>query len=141
MTGFLLDTCVVSEFKKLRPDSGVELWLSQVDPTAVFISSITIGELWYGVERLSDRRKRAELEHWLVSGLLVNFSGRVLSLDADAAAEWGRLRALAVGNGKSLPVVDGMLAAIARRYGLMLVTRNERDFASTKIPTLNPWSN
>lgn len=139
MRGFLLDTCVVSEFRKPHPDAGVRLWLADADQTTLYLSAITIGELRFGIETLSDHRKRAELERWFASDLLADFEGRVLPLDADAGAEWGRLRALARRDGKTAPVVDAMVAAIGKRHGLTLVTRNERDFAAMNVPIVNPW--
>lgn len=139
MTGFLLDTCVVSEFRKSRPDPGVRLWLAEVDPAVLYLSAITIGELRFGIETLPDPHRRAELERWFASDLLADFDGRILALDIDAAAEWGRLRALARRHGKTAPVIDALVAAIGRRHGLTLVTRNERDFAAIDVPIINPW--
>lgn len=139
MSGFLLDTCVISEFRKPLPDPSVQLWLSSVDPTSLYLSAITIGELSYGIETLKDRRKRADLERWLATEVLSDFKGRILSLDSRAGRDWGSLRAAARLAGKSVPVVDTMVAAIARQNGLALVTRNERDFEFAAVKIVNPW--
>lgn len=139
MTGFLLDTCVISEFRKAAPDAGVQLWLSRVDPSRVYLSSITIGELRYGIEALPDGGKRADLERWFVE-MLDTVADRIVSLDGDSAQEWGRLRATAQRSGRTTPSIDALIAATARAHGLSLVTRNERDFDLMRVSVVNPWS-
>jgi toxin FitB len=139
VTGFLLDTCVVSEFRKPLPDAGVQLWLSSIDARVLYLSAVTVGELTYGIETLQDRRKRADLERWLATEVLSDFKGRVLPLDSEAGSDWGAMRAAGRRAGKMVPVVDAMVAAIARRNGLVLVTRNERDFEFVQVPIVNPW--
>lgn len=140
MSGFLLDTCAISEFKKPRPDSGLVAWLTNIDTRLVALSTTTIGELRYGIMLLRERAKRDELERWLTVDVLGAFADRVLPFDADAADRWGRIRAQGRVSGKTVPPIDAMIAAVALQRNLTVVTRNEADFASTGASVLNPWA-
>jgi len=140
VSGFLLDTNVVSDLRKPRPNSGLTAWIATVDEQKLFLSVLSIGELRIGITLQSDARKRAALETWLVSDLLSRFAGRILAFDLDVAQQWGRIEGRArLGSGK-LPVVDSQLAATALRHGLTLVTNNEADFSRTGASILNPWT-
>ena len=140
MSGFLLDTCVLSEFKKLRPNAGLVSWLRNVDETTAYISAITIGELRYGIALLPVSAKRRELERWLSADVLPNFRDRIVPLDFDIADRWGRIRALGHARGLAVPPIDGMLAATAQHRNLTIVTRNEAHFHGAGSSVLNPWS-
>ncbi|HUY10823.1 MAG TPA: type II toxin-antitoxin system VapC family toxin [Candidatus Dormibacteraeota bacterium] len=140
MSVFLLDTCVLSEFKKPKPDTGLVTWLAGVDEADAFISVITIGELRYGIALLPTSSKRRELERWLSSEVLRDFSGRIVPIDAEVADRWGSIRARARATGNTIPPVDGMLAATALERNLTIVTRNEAHFLSAGARLLNPWS-
>ncbi|MFQ5954009.1 MAG: type II toxin-antitoxin system VapC family toxin [Kiloniellales bacterium] len=132
---FLIDTNVVSETRKRVPDAQVLAWLQQVDQKDLFISVLTIGELTKGVAKRghTDPRAAAALEHW-VRGIERLFSDHVIPIDSEIAAAWGRLDA-----DTPLPVVDALLAATAKVHGLVLVTRNVKDFEQTQVRTINPW--
>ena len=139
MSGFLLDTCVLSEFRKPAPDRGLVAWLEAIDETTTYISSLTVGELRFGIARSPAGRKRNELERWLSSEVVPTFAGRILQIGHDVADRWGRIRADADARGKSLSPLDALIAATAMHYNLGLVTRNEKHFpAGTGI--VNPWS-
>lgn len=139
MSGFLLDTCVLSEFKKQKPDTGLVTWLEDVDTGAIYISSLTIGELRYGIARLPSGKKRADLETWLKSDIIPAFADRILPIDHDVADRWGRLRAEADSRGETLSPLDGFIAATAFQRNLYLVTRNEKHFPR-QIEIVNPWA-
>ena len=134
---YLLDTNLVSELRKgARANPGVRSWFDAVPDNAAFLSVVTLGELREGVERLR-RRDQATAQHldqWL-AGLSRHFADRLLPIDAAVADRWGRLR-----SGRSLPVIDSLLAATARVHGLTLVTRNEHDFEKLEVPVLNPFT-
>jgi predicted nucleic acid-binding protein len=140
MSGFLLDTNVVSDLRKPRPNSGLVEWIDATDESKLFLSVITVGELRIGIEMQQDKRKRGALETWLVSDLLERFAGRVLSLDIDVAERWGRLEGRARAGSGKLPAIDSLIAATALQHGLTLITQNESNFARTGVPILNPWS-
>lgn len=137
---FLLDTNVVSEWVKPRPDPGVIKWLAEADEDRVFISVITLAELRNGVDRLKDAARRKRLDTWLSDELMQRFSGRILPVDVAIAEAWGRLVARRSGMGRPLQPMDGFIAAIAHVHGLSLVTRNEADFRQSVKTIINPWS-
>jgi predicted nucleic acid-binding protein len=137
---FLLDTNVVSEWMKPRPNPGVIEWLANADEDRLFLSVVTLAELRYGVERLPVGRKRAQLQVWIETELAGRFEGRVLVVDEAAAIFWGKLLAKADAAGRPLGAMDGFLAATAAAHKMALVTRNEADFAGAGIKTFNPWS-
>ena len=135
MTGYLLDTNVISETRKSRADSGVIAFLSAADPAGLFLSVLTLGELRKGVEakRRLDPVAAGQIAAW-VEGIETMFASRVLPVDAATARRWGELSAR-----RSLPVVDTLIAASAIVHGLTLVTRNTGDVESTGVPLVDPW--
>lgn len=136
MPGYLLDTNVVSETRKLRPNAGVIDFLTAVDKDALYLSVLTIGELHKGVEakRRTDPAAGDLIAEW-VRDIELDFADRLLPVDVVAARHWGLLSA-----SRSCPVVDTLIAATALRKGLTLVTRNERDFEFAGVALLNPWT-
>ena len=137
---YLLDTDVVSEWARPQPNPGVVRWLADVDEDRVYISVLTFGELRRGVDRLTPGRRRHRLDTWLSEELADRFVDRVLPVDQDVADVWGRLLAHSESAGRPVGAVDGLIAATAEHHGLEVVTRNVRDFESTGVRLLNPWS-
>jgi toxin FitB len=138
---FLLDTNVVSEWAKPRPDTGVVAWLAEADEDRVFISVVTLAELRHGLERLPAGARRDRLDTWLSEQVPARFEARVLSVDAETAARWGRVMARGDARGRPVGTMDAFIAATAERYNLILVTRNVSDFDVLGIRLFNPWSN
>ena len=139
MNGFLLDTNVISELIRSKPDANIVRWIGETDESILFLSVLTIGEIRNGIERLGVGRHRGRLESWLEIDLRARFQNRILPIDERIAERWGAVSAIAAGKGKSVPVIDGLLAATAIHHDLMLVTRNGSDVAGTGVPTVNPW--
>ena len=139
MSGFLLDTSIISELVKPKPDDKLVRWIEETDESVLFLSVLTLGEIRNGVQRLRSGLRRGRLESWLQADLPSRFHGRLLPVDARIADRWGMLSAIAAAKGKPLPVIDGLLAATALHHHLTLVTRNVSDVAGTGVPTLNPW--
>lgn len=133
---FLLDTNVVSEIRRKRPNMGVAGWFDSVRAGDLFLSVLVVGEIRQGIERLTARSpERADLlEQWL-GQLVTTYADRIVPVDTEVAQVWGRLNAVT----DALPVVDGMLAATALAHGWTLVTRNVRDVRSTGVSVLNPF--
>jgi predicted nucleic acid-binding protein len=140
LSGFLLDTCVLSEFKKPRPDSGLYSWLANLDSATAFISAITVGELRYGIALLPNSAKRHDLERWLSSDVMDGFAGRVIPFDHDVADRWGQVRARSRAQGTTIPPIDAMIAATALHKNLTVVTRNEEHFTAAGVTVTNPWT-
>ena len=133
---FLLDTNVISELTRKRPNSHVQYWFKSVPSTDLFLSVITLGEIRKGIElrRAKDKPGAAHFETWLQT-LALRYRARIVSFDEEAADQWGRIMAAH----PTLPVEDGQLAATALRHGLTLVTRNFRHVARTGAPCLDPF--
>ena len=137
---YLLDTNVVSEWVKPRPEPGVVAWLSNVDEDRVFISVVTLGELRHGIERLPPGRRRSQLDEWLSHELPLRFEGRVLPIDAAVADAWGTIVARRDRAGQPIGAMDGLIAATAEVHALTLVTRNAADFSSSVKAVFDPWA-
>lgn len=137
---FLLDTCFVSEFTRKTPNPGVIDWLGRQEISDLLITTLTLGEIAKGIERLPMSRKRADLEIWLAHDLLARFAGRIVGFDEAAGFEWGRLCARLETGGFMMPAVDSQIAAICLLRGADLVTRNVADFAHTGVRIVNPWT-
>jgi toxin FitB len=136
---YLLDTNVVSEWTKPRPNPGVIEWLSQVAEDEVFLSVVTFAELRHGIERLPTGRRRRRLDEWLRGELALRFEGRIVPIDGPIADEWGRLVARQEARGRPIAAMDGLIAATAQVHALTLVTRNATDFRFSVKAVLNPW--
>jgi len=137
---FLLDTNVVSEWVKPRPEPRVVAWLAAVDEDRVFISVVTLAELRHGIERLTPGSRRARLEDWLRGELPLRFEGRVMPIDAAVADTWGEIVARRERAGRPMTTMDAFMAATAEVHTLTLVTRNAADFRSAVKAVFDPWS-
>ena len=132
---YLVDTNVVSETRRLRPNPAVLAWLRSTRSGELQVSALTIGEIQQGIEKLRDRDpiRAGAIESWLDEAVLQHFE--VLPLNGAAAREWARLMR---GQSDEL-TMDAMIAATAIVHGLIVVTRNERDFDRLAVRTLNPF--
>lgn len=137
---FLIDTNVVSEWVKPRPNAGVIDWLAHADEDRIFLSVITLAELRYGIEKMpvgSSRKQR--LEQWLTNELPLRFEGRVISIDHVVADFWGKIVASSEAAGRPIGVTDAFIAATVQTHDFTLVTRNVSDFEFSVESILNPW--
>jgi toxin FitB len=132
---FLLDTNVVSEIRKRNRNAGVSAWFKGVDSGDLYLSVLVVGEIRQGIERHPSRDPEQSdvFEHWLTV-LKEDFDERLLPVSSSVAERWGRLNSV-----RSLPVVDGLLAATAIEHDLTLVTRDDRTLADSGARLLNPW--
>lgn len=137
---FLLDTNVISEPMKARPNLGVVAWLAQVDEDSVFLSVVTITELRYGIERLATGKRRSRLDEWLRKDLASRFGGRIVEVDLEIADACGRLVVRTEAAGRPMEPRDAFIAATAEVRGLTLVTRNVTDFEAALKGVVTPWT-
>ena len=133
---YLLDTNVVSEVRKPRRSPQVAAWFRGVPSSQLYLSVLVVGEVRGGIERLLRRGDRAQAkgyERWLET-LQTRFEDRLLPVSVEVAERWGALSAA-----RTLPVIDGLLAATALVHELTLVTRDVGAIADVGVPVLNPW--
>jgi hypothetical protein len=133
---YLLDTNVVSELVRSRPNARVVAWIDALPTEALHLSVLTIGEIRSGVERLRDREKRERLRGWLEQDLPAWFEDRLLPVTVEIADRWGRLVAEV---GRQVAAIDSLLAATALHHDLRLVTRNTVDFRYPGLEVVDPW--
>lgn len=136
---FLLDTCVLSELRRPRPDAGLLSWVSQTDEERLYLSVVALMEIQKGIAKLPAEPKRAALQAWLDHDLTARFAGRLLPVDEETALTWGTMLGEADRAGAPVPVVDALLAATAAAHNLTLVTRNAGDFERLPVRVANPW--
>jgi predicted nucleic acid-binding protein len=139
MSGFLLDTNCISELICPKPEQRVLDWMDAADESLLYLSVLTMGEIRKGLAGLTQSRRRTQLETWLEVDLRARFAGRILPIDGPVADRWGQLAGDAKCQGKTLAVIDGLLAASALQHNLTVVSRNTSDFVSTRVCVLNPW--
>ena len=135
----LLDTCVLSEVVRPRPDPAVLDWIAGQPEHTLFLSVITIGELAKGASKLADGPRRQEIETWIEGDLARRFRDRLLPVDLAVARSWGEMLGAAERRGTPLPAIDALIAATAHVHGCAVVTRNEIDLRPTGIEVVNPW--
>lgn len=135
---YLLDTCVMSELVKATPDENVINWINNTPDERLFLSVITIGEIRKGLTKLPDSKKKYRLTNWL-NTLLENYEARIYPVDLAVAESWGTIQGKAENNGTPVASVDSLIAAVAQTHNLIIVTRNEKDFAATNVTIVNPW--
>lgn len=133
---YLLDTNIISETIKTKPNTDVIAWLNTVPASSLYISVISLGEIRKGVESLNSSSKKSKITHWLEFDLPQWFDDRILSIDARVCHRWGCLLAHTK---QTLPAIDSLLAALALQYKLTLVTRNHKDFRVADLQVINPW--
>lgn len=136
-TPFLVDTNVWSEAIRKAPNPKVIEWLRENEPL-LYVSTLTIGELKFGIERLQPGKRKSNYQVWL-SALTDRMKGRVLAFNTSVAVVWGQLLARCERSGIQLPSIDSQLAAIALRHSLIVATRNEEDYRHTGVKIVNPF--
>ena len=135
MSGFLLDTNVLSEFnRKGAPDERAKRWLEAADSESLYASVLTLSEIRFGIEFLPHSKRREQLVRWLEYHLQEWFEGRILPVDQLITDRWGSQRAQAQLKGRTLSVIDALLAATALQHNLTIVSRNASDLA-----VVNRW--
>ncbi len=136
---YLIDTCVLSEVVRPRPNRGVTAWMESCDEDALFLSVLTLGEIQKGIEKLAPGKRRNVLQSWLDRDLRKRFRGRILDIDPEVAITWARVQASLEKAGTPLPTIDGLLCATALTHNLTVITRNTTDFQPSGVSTYNPW--
>jgi toxin FitB len=139
MTSFLLDTNVPSELTRPKPEPEVVQWLDDANDEHLFLSVVSLGEIFKGITVLPEGKRRQQLQYWVDETLRPWFDGRILPITESVAERWGVLAGECQLRGRPLKVADGLIAATALEHSLTLVTRNVKDFSDLGVEVLNLW--
>lgn len=139
MTGWLLDTNVLSELRRPRPDARVRKFIAGQRLEDLFVSTVTFAEIRFGIEIVSDPVRRAELTEWLTHRVRPLFDQRVLEVSEDVMFKWRLLVEEGRKAGHTFSQPDLIIAATALNHGLTVVTRDTADYARSRVPLFNPW--
>lgn len=134
----LLDTNVVSEAMKPEPHPSVRGWLNDQSTETLYLSSVTLAELLFGIAALP-AGKRKEMLAQALDGLMGLFRGRVLPFDIDAARHYAELAVTAKASGRGFPTPDGYIAAIAASRNFIVASRDTAPFEAAGVAVINPW--
>ena len=139
MSGWLLDTNVISELRRPRPNARVRSFVAGQRLEDLFVSTVTFAEIRFGIETVDDPIHRAELNDWLLHRVRPMFDHRVLEVSADVMLKWRLLVEDGRKVGHTFSQPDLIIAATALQHGLAVVTRDTGDFKLARVPLLNPW--
>jgi predicted nucleic acid-binding protein len=135
----VLDTNVLSELMKASPSAHVTTWWKSRPATDLFITTLTLAEIFFGIELLPKGKRRTAIEKAAEATFADDFEGHILAFDNDAAREFARIAAERRKMGRPISQTDAQIAAIARSRGAAVATRNAGDFEQCGIVVLNPW--
>ena len=134
----VLDTNVVSEAMKPEPHPAVQAWLNNQAAETLYLSSVTLAELLFGIAALP-AGKRKDMLAQILDGLMALFRGRVLPFDIDAARHYAELAVTARTGGRGFPTPDGYIAAIAASRGFIVASRDTAPYEASGVSVINPW--
>jgi predicted nucleic acid-binding protein len=136
---WLLDTNVVSELRRPRPEPRVLAFVAKQPRTSLYVSDVTLAEIRFGIEVATTPEQAAELRLWLEHDVRVRFASQTLGLSEEILLRWRLLMEVGRKSGRTFPQPDLFLAATALEFGMTLVTRNVKDFAGLELALFNPW--
>lgn len=139
MRGWLLDTNILSELKRPRPEPRVLAFMKEHPLEELFVSSVSLAEIRYGIERCDDPARRADLADWLANRIRPQFENRVLQVTENVMLRWCLLVEEGRKKRHTFSQPDLIIGATALEHGLSLVTRNAADYALARVDTHNPW--
>jgi len=139
VTGWLLDTNVLSELRRPKPSNKVVAFVSAQALELLYVSTVTMAEIRFGIELLDDATRRAELTDWLTHKVRPMFGQRILSVSEDVLFKWRVLVEAGRKAGHTYSQPDLFIAATALHHGLTVVTRDTSEFEHARVPVLNPW--
>jgi predicted nucleic acid-binding protein len=139
VTGWLLDTNVLCELRRARPEPKVVAFVASKPLDLLFVSTVTFAEIRFGIERVGDATRRAELNDWLAHKVRPMFEQRALAVTEDVMFKWRLLVADGRKAGHTYSQPDLIIAATALHHGLTVVSRDTTDFKKARVPVVNPW--
>ena len=139
MTGWLLDTNVLSELRRPKPEPNVVAFVAAQPLDLLYVSSVTFAKIRFGIELVADPGRRAGLHEWLTHKVRPMFEQRVLAISEDIMFKWRLLVEDGRKAAHTFSQPDLIIAATALHHGLTVVTRDVRDYRRARTPVLNPW--
>jgi len=139
MTGWLLDTNVLSELRRSKPEAGVVRFVSAQPLELLYVSVVTFAEIRFGIELVNDVSRRTELNDWLAHKLRPMFEQRVLAVTEDIMLKWRLLVEQGRQIGHTFSQPDLIIAATALDHGLTIVSRDTSEYKKARLPVRNPW--
>jgi toxin FitB len=139
VTGWLLDTNILSELRRVRPNAKVVGFIKAQPLEILYISSVTLAEIRFGIELVAEPVRRAELDNWLTHRVRPMFEGRVLPITEDVMLKWRLLVEEGRKTGHTFSQPDLIIGATALEHGLTLVSRDTADYEKARVPVINPW--
>ncbi|HLJ52797.1 MAG TPA: type II toxin-antitoxin system VapC family toxin [Rhizomicrobium sp.] len=139
MTGWLLDTNIISELRRPRPAQRVVAFVAAQPLESLHISSVTLAEIRFGIELVADAGRRAELSDWLTHKVRPMFAQRVLPVSEDIMFKWRLLVEEGRKSGHTFSQPDLIIAATALEHGLTVVSRDTADYEKARVAVLDPW--
>ncbi len=140
MSGLLLDTNIISELRRPQPEQRVVAFVAAQPLEHLYVSTVTLAEIRFGIELVADVGRRAELTDWLTHKVRPMFDQRVLPVSEDVMLKWRLMVEEGRKTGHTFSQPDLIIAAIAAHYGLTVVSRDVSDFERAKVPCINPWN-
>ncbi len=135
----ILDTNVLSELMRNEPNQQVVDWLDAQDPGSMAVTSITVAEIFYGIARLPDGKRKGVLFSLATEMFDEEFAGSILPFDEEAALDYAVIVAASERMGRAVSMADAQIAAIAGFHDATVATRNVKDFTPLGVATINPW--
>jgi len=139
VTGWLLDTNVLSELRRPRPAPQVVAFVAAQPLDLLFVSTVTLAEIRFGIELVTDANRRAELNGWLTHKVRPMFEERILPVSQDIMFTWRLLVEEGRKSGNTFSQPDLIIAATGLHHGLTVVTRDTGDYAKARVPLFDPW--
>lgn len=139
MTGWLLDTNVLSELRRPRPEKKVLAFIAAQPLDLLYISAVTLSEIRFGIELVRDLKRRSDLADWLTHKVRPMFERRVLPISEDVMFKWRLMVEEGRKSGHTFSQPDLIIAATGQHHGLTVVSRDTSEFAKARVPVLNPW--
>ncbi len=136
---YLLDTCVISEVIRPKPNRKVIAWLKKQDEENLYLSVLTFGEIEKVIEKSVDEKRKKKLRLWVEADLKKRFDGRVFQIDINIASKWGEIQGKSEIVGKPLPSIDALIAVTGLVNNCVVVTRNISDMEQGLVELYNPW--
>lgn len=136
---YLLDTCVISELIKRKPNENVVRWVQAQDESNLYLSILSFGEIQKGIAKQSDSQRQKLLKLWLEEDLKKRFENRIIPIDLKVVTNWGAIQGRAEAVGKTMPSLDSLIAVSGLTYNCIIATRNTADMAHSTAMLFNPW--